>query len=521
METRRDGGTPQLELRGISKAFPGCLANDGISFRVMPGEIHALLGENGAGKSTLVKIIYGLLQPDSGTVLWEGRPVTGLDPNQARRLGIGMVFQHFTLFEALSVVENIALGLPGRQDLAALSDRIRGISESYGLPLAPDREVHALSVGERQRIEIVRCLLQDPRLLIMDEPTSVLTPQEAERLFETLHRLAGEGCAILYISHKLEEIRTLCHHATILRAGRVVAECDPTRESARNLAQLMIGEELRPPAHRSGQNPGEPLLTVRDLSAPAAERFGVTLERIALEARAGEIVGIAGVAGNGQNELMALLSGETRAADNDAIVMHGRTVGRRGPRARRALGVAFVPEQRLGHGAVPALSLAENAYLSGYARMGLTAGGLVRAEARDAYARRVVEEFDVRTAGIEADAGSLSGGNLQKFIVGREILQEPRLMIVAQPTWGLDAGAAAAIHAALVALAERGSAIVVISQDLDEILALSDRFFVMSEGRLSASLDPRAVSVEEIGLLMGGLQGAGAAEGPEAHAAQA
>ncbi len=518
---RRDGGTPQLELRGISKAFPGCQANDGISLRVMPGEIHALLGENGAGKSTLVKVIYGLLQPDSGTIHWDGRPVGGLDPKAARALGIGMVFQHFTLFEALSVAENIALGLPGRQDLAALSERIRGISESYGLPLAPEREVHALSVGERQRIEIVRCLLQDPRLLIMDEPTSVLTPQEAERLFETLHRLASEGCAILYISHKLEEIRTLCHHATILRAGRVVAECDPTRESARNLAQMMIGEELRPPAHKAGQNPGEALLTVRALNAPATERFGVALEGIALEARAGEIVGIAGVAGNGQNELMALLTGETRAADGESVVMLGRPVGRRGPRARRALGAAFVPEQRLGHGAVPGLTLAENAYLSGYARMGLTAGGLVRAGARDAYARRVIADYDVRTAGIEADAGSLSGGNLQKFIVGREILQEPRLMIVAQPTWGLDAGAAAAIHAALVALAERGSAIVVISQDLDEILALSDRFFVMSEGRLSASLDPRAVSVEEIGLLMGGLQGAGAAEGPEAHAAQA
>ena len=503
------GGT-LLSLEGITKAFPGTLANDDISLAVLPGEIHALLGENGAGKSTLVKIIYGVLVADRGVLRWQGQPVQVPSPKAARALGIGMIFQHFSLFEALSVTENIALGIEDTFDLDALAGRIAEVSEGYGLPLDPHRMVHSLSVGERQRIEIVRCLLNEPKLLIMDEPTSVLTPQEVGRLFDTLRRLSEEGCAILYISHKLEEIRDLCHKATILRHGRVVAVCDPREEDARSMAQMMIGEELKTPEHGVAKDRGEFLLKVNQLSLASADVFAVDLHDISFEVSGGEILGIAGVAGNGQTELMGALSGETPAAAPEAIEMMGRPVGRKGPRARRALGVAFVPEERLGHGAVPDMSLLDNAYLSGYERMGLTRGGFVDNAGRADYAQSILADFDVRTYGATATARSLSGGNLQKFIVGREILQRPSLIVVSQPTWGVDAGAAAAIHQALIDLASGGTAVVIISQDLDEIFQLCDRFRVINEGRVSKPLDPRNVSLEEVGLLMGGFHGAAA-----------
>lgn len=499
---------PLLELRGITKAFPGVIANQDISLKVMPGEIHALLGENGAGKSTLVKIIYGVLGADAGEIRWNGQPTAIANPNPARALGIGMIFQHFSLFEALSVTENIALAMKGSLDLGALAKRISELSQVYGLPIDPHRVVHTLSVGERQRIEIVRCLLNEPKLLIMDEPTSVLTPQEVERLFDTLRRLSREGRAILYISHKLEEIRDLCHKATILRHGRVVAECDPTMQSARDMAQMMIGEELRTPEHSGAKDTAEVKLVVEGLSVASDDPFGIDLDDVSFGVRGGEILGIAGVAGNGQRELMNAITGETLADVPEAIRMMGQAVGRKGPRFRRRLGVALVPEERLGHGAVPDMSLLENAYLSGYDRMNLTRAGFVVGAERAKYTKRIVSEFDVRTPSVDAAARSLSGGNLQKFIVGREILQTPELIVVSQPTWGVDAGAAAAIHQALIDLANGGAAVLVISQDLDEVFQLADRFLVINEGRVSRSLDPKEVSLEAVGLLMGGFHGA-------------
>jgi len=524
MTTGGAAGTPQLDLRGITKAFPGCLANDDISFQILPGEIHALLGENGAGKSTLVKIIYGVLAADSGEIRWQGQPARISSPKEARRLGIGMVFQHFSLFEALTVTENIALALDTPFKPRALEARIEELSDNYGLPLHPHRAVHSLSVGERQRIEIVRCLLQDPKLLIMDEPTSVLTPQEVDRLFETLHRLAAEGCAILYISHKLEELRALCHKATILRHGRVVGSCDPQVESAARMAQMMVGEAITLPQRRDAILTGAPRLSVTIDHLPAEDQLGVDLKDIRLSVRAGEVFGIAGVAGNGQAELMAALLGEVLCDDPDSVTIMGQPAGQLGPRRRRALGAAFVPEERLGEGAVPDLDLTENAYLSGYGRPDMTRRGFVRTGARNSYAQKVVSRFDVRTRGIESDARSLSGGNLQKFIVGREIQQHPDLLIIAQPTWGVDAGAAAAIHQAILDLAsghgtESGAAVLIISQDLDEVLTLCDRFAVMSEGRLSEPLDPREVSREEVGLLMGGVQGVDDSELTDSNAA--
>jgi len=518
--TSPSSSAPLLELSGITKAFPGTLANDHVDLAIMPGEIHALLGENGAGKSTLVKIIYGVLQAEEGEIRWQGRPIAIASPSAARKLGIGMVFQHFSLFEALTVAENIALAIDDPAARRGLRARIVEVSRAYGLPLDPDRAVHDLSVGERQRIEVVRCLLQNPRLLIMDEPTSVLTPQEVAKLFETLRRLAAEGCSILYISHKLEEIKALCEQATIMRQGRVVAQCDPRQETPQHLAELMIGSELKAPIHAQRRPAAAtPRLVVQGLTIPSGQQFGSDLKDIALSVAGGEVLGIGGIAGNGQNELTAALSGETLADRPDAILIDGRPVGDLGPGQRRSLGAAFVPEERNGHGAVRDMTLADNAFLSAHRRRRLVRHGLIDGRRTVGFAREVIAGFDVRTPGPAAEARSLSGGNLQKFIVGREILQQPGVLVVAQPTWGVDAGAEAAIHQALLDLAAGGAAVVVISQDLDEIFALCDRIAVIAGGRLSPARPIDAVTIEEIGLLMGGSATGSTAEGR--HAGQA
>jgi len=498
-----DAAPPRLRLEGITKAYPSVVANDGISLSVRPGEIHAVLGENGAGKSTLMKIIYGVVQPDAGTIFWDGRPVTIGSPARARALGIGMVFQHFSLFDTLTVSENIALALDPHALGGDLAHRIRTVSERYGMPLDPRRHVHTMSVGERQRVEILRCLLQEPRLLIMDEPTSVLTPQAVERLFETLRRLAAEGCSILYISHKLDEIRALCQRATVLRAGRVTGECDPRRESASSLAKMMIGGELPQPRHREATTRGDGSLVVRALSLAAEDPFGVELVDIDLSVRGGEIVGIAGVSGNGQKELLSVLSGEQPVAAAEAIVLNGVAAGRMDAASRRALGLAFVPEERLGRGAVPDMSLAENALLTAH-RQELTSRGFIRFDAVRAYARATIARFNVKAPGPEAAARSLSGGNLQKYIVGREILQGPRVMIAAQPTWGVDVGASAQIRQALIDLRDDGVAVLIVSEELDELLEICDQLMVIARGRLSRARPTRETNAEEVGLLMSG-----------------
>lgn len=497
------GAVPLVEMIGISKAYPGCLANDAIDLRLQAGRVHALLGENGAGKSTLVKILYGLLAADSGSINWLGKPVNIASPNVARELGIAMVFQHFSLFDSLTVLENIALGM----DVDAsdeLRQQIISVSTRYGLPLDPGRSVYSLSVGERQRIEIVRCLLQEPRLLIMDEPTSVLTPAEVEDLFETLERLASEGLAILYISHKLEEIRQLCHEATILRAGRKVAEADPGAESAHSLAALMMGSEMPPASVRHGERSGEVLLGLNDLSQLAADPHGISLHALQLHVRAGEIVGIAGVAGNGQDELMQVISGERRSPRADSLMLCGKAVGREDVGERRRQGLCCVPEERLGHAAVPTLSLADNAFLTAHHRKALRVGGFISPGRSRDFANEIIQRFNVQCHGAHALAGSLSGGNLQKFIVGREILQSPRVLVVSQPTWGVDAGAASAIHSAIQELADQGAAVLIVSQDLDELMQVTDRIGALCAGRLSAFFPTADITVQQVGLLMGG-----------------
>jgi ABC-type uncharacterized transport system ATPase subunit len=516
---RRPGGVPTLAAVGITKDFGSLRANDHVDFAIQPGEIHALLGENGAGKSTLVKILYGALQPTAGEIRWQGSPVVIANPAAARRLGIGMVFQHFSLFDSLSVTENISLALSGTVGLGGLRGRIESVSRDYGLPLRPESIVADLSVGERQRVEIVRCLLQEPRLIIMDEPTSVLTPQEADDLFVTLKRLAGEGCSVLYISHRLEEVRAICHHATILRHGKVVGECDPQGETAKALAGMMVGSEVhavRPPA--PAPEGAAVRLSVTRLSLPKPHPFAVELKDLSLDVRAGEIVGIAGIAGNGQDELFGALSGERLAGSDGEVRIDGAACGRKGITARRRLGAAFVPEERLGHGAVPRFRLSSNVVLTRYATGdGIARAGVVDSGVALGIAERVTKDYDVRKGTADPEASALSGGNLQKFVVGREIDRRPTVLVVSQPTWGVDAGAATTIRQALVDLARSGSAIVMISQDLDEILEISDRVAVIANGRLSRPRARADLPREAIGLMMTGIGMVPAGEVALAH----
>jgi len=496
---------PLLRLEGLTKAYPGVLANDDVSFEIGEGQIHALLGENGAGKSTLVKMIFGLVKPDAGQMVMRGAPYAPAQPSEARQNGVAMVFQHFSLFEALDVAENVALGMENPPPLRDLARRIREVSEEYGLPLDPSRLVGELSAGERQRVEIVRCLLQDPKLLIMDEPTSVLTPQEVEILFRTLRQLSREGTAILYISHKLEEIRAICDEATILRGGKKIATCDPREKSARDLAELMVGQLLTPP-ERPARVGGDVVLEVDRLSLASNNPFGTSLKDISFTLRAGEVLGIAGVAGNGQDELLVMLSGEL-LAPSEQVRLKGQAVGHLGPNGRRKLGLVAAPEERLGHAAAPDMSLTGNALLSGSERKGLVRRGFIDWRGTEAFAREIIARFDVRTPGPHVLARALSGGNLQKFVIGREIELSPDVIIVNQPTWGVDAAAAATIRQALLDLAGQGAGVLVISQDLDELLEVADSFAALNEGRLTPVRPARGLTVEEIGLMMGGAHG--------------
>lgn len=502
-----------LNIEGLSKIFGTLKANDCVDFDIVPGEIHALLGENGAGKSTLVKMLYGSLQPDGGTIRWQGKPVHIESPSAARQLGIGMVFQHFSLFEPLSAAENIALAIDGAGSLAKITKQASELGDTYGLPVNPNALIGDLSVGQRQRIEIIRCLMQNPKLIILDEPTSVLTPQEADKLFETLNKLRAQGTSILYISHKLEEVRALCDRATVLRHGKVVGHCIPAEETASSLAAMMVGAEIgsvardqKPSANTEAY---EPALRVNMLSQAGSGPFSVSLDRISLEVWPGEVVGIAGVAGNGQSEFFEALSGERlQTASPETISIAGNAVGMMGPNKRRSLGAAFAPEERFGHAAIQTMSLADNILLSRHASdKARYLGGLsiVKTSALRATLSKIVEKMDVRKSGDNPDASTLSGGNLQKFIMGREFDRDPKLFIVDQPTWGVDAGAAVRIRQGMVDLARGGAGVLVISQDLDELLTMCDRIAVMHEGHLTHSLSGKEMTRDAIGLLMGGM----------------
>jgi simple sugar transport system ATP-binding protein len=510
--------TPRLQLRGITKRYPGVVANQSVSLDVAPGQIHAVLGENGAGKSTLMKIIYGTVKPDEGEVCFNGQTVQVRNPQEARALGISMVFQHFSLFDTLTVAENVWLGLDKSLSLNDVRQSIQSKAEQYGLEIETERPVHTLSVGEMQRVEIVRALLTQPQLLILDEPTSVLTPQAVEKLFVVLRRLADEGCSILYISHKLHEIRALCTHCTVLRGGRVTGVCDPRQETNASLSRLMIGAE--PPAlGERTYDPGSVVLEVHRLSLPSGDAFGTSLEDVSLQVCAGEVLGIAGVSGNGQGELLYCLSGENTDAPAGSVRMGGHDVSRLSPGRRRKMGLHFVPEERLGRGAVPTFSLAENLLLTRQDAVGPFGWLKLGVLRQDAAA--IIANYQVKANGPDAAAKSLSGGNLQKFIVGREIEAKPKLLIVSQPTWGVDVGASAQIRGEILALRDAGCAVLVVSEELDELFEICDRLHVIAKGRLSPSVMRRDVTTERIGEWMSGLWDAPTARVGEQEAAHA
>ncbi|MEH2591536.1 ABC transporter ATP-binding protein [Bradyrhizobium sp. AZCC 1721] len=503
-DSQHTDAKPLLQAVGLTKRYGDFLADDRIDIDIWPQQIHALLGENGAGKSTLVKIIYGLIRPTGGEMRWQGEAMVLSGPSEARVRGIGMVFQHFSLFDNLTVAENVALGLDGRESFKDMSARLEEVSRVYGLPLDPKREVWQLSVGERQRIEIVRALMQYPKFLILDEPTAVLTPQEADQLFTVLERLKAEGRAILYISHKLEEVKRLCDTATILRGGKKISTCNPRMETAASLARMMVGGEIKEVKPAANRKITVPRLVVNDLSLEPDDPHGIQLQHISFELKGGEILGIAGVAGNGQDELFAALSGERLAQDPGTVVIDGTAAGHLSITRRRRLGAAFVPEERLGHGTAPRMKLSENALLTGHAASNMVQHGFVKTAAMLRTVDRTTEAFDVRKAKRDPEAATLSGGNLQKFIVGREILRNPAVLVVNQPTWGVDAGATAVIRQALLDLAASGAAVLVTSQDLDELAEITDRIAVMFHGRLSEPVATHDASREELGLLMGG-----------------
>ncbi len=502
-----------VELQGIDKSFGTVVANAGVSLNVRHGEVHALVGENGAGKTTLMKILFGLYQPDAGRIVLDGVPTVISNPQVAISHGIGMVHQHFMLLSSLTVAENIVLGVEptrGGLGLGMLIDRDRAraltreLSQRYGLRVDPDASVAELSVGLRQRVEILKALARGVKILILDEPTAVLAPQESAELFTILKSLVTQGMTIIFISHKLTEVMQVSDRVTVMRAGRKVGTVNTVETSSRELARMMIGRDSLPTVVKEPVIPGETVLEVVDLHAQD-DRGLAALRGVSLQVRAGEIVGIAGVEGNGQSELVESLTGlrETTAGQ---IRVLGHEISRLPPRARREAGLAAIPEDRLKHGIATAASIRDNLVMSRYYKPPLAWGPLLVPRRMAEYAWRLIRSGDIRTNDVDLPASSLSGGNMQKLVVARELGLDPCLLIAAQPTRGVDIGAIEAIHQRILAERRSGAAVVLVSAELSEVLALSDRIAVMYEGRITAMFDAGQVTEDELGLYMLGVK---------------
>ena len=497
---------PLVRMIGITKRFPGVIANDKVDFELMPGEVHALLGENGAGKTTLMNILYGLYRPDEGQIFIDGREVEIRSPRDAMRLGIGMVHQHFKLVSTLTVAENIALSLEGT-GLILPARRVRArileVAQHYGLEVDPDARIWQLSVGERQRVEILKLLIRNAKVLILDEPTTVLAPGEREELFKVLRKLAYEGRGIVFITHKLEEVFRVADRVTVLRKGRVVASGLPVRSTTPSeLAKLMIGRELKPRLVKKPARLGEPVLEVEDLSV-LDDKGLLAVRGVSFNVRRGEILGIAGVAGNGQRELVEAIIG-LRKPRSGRIRIDGHDVTGKAPADVLKLGVAYIPEDRARYGIVPDLSVAENLILKLYKVPPFKRGFFLDEEYILSWSRKVVSDFGIVTPNVRAPAGSLSGGNIQRLILARELSTRPKLIVASHPTFGLDVAATEQIRSLLIEQRERGAGVLLVSEDLSEIMELSDRIAVMHEGQIVGLLSPSEADVEKIGLMMSG-----------------
>ena len=498
--------TAVLEIRGVTKRFPGVLANDGIDLTVHQGQIVSLLGENGAGKSTLMNIVYGLYQPDAGEIRVNGEAVVLTSSADAIARGIGMVHQHFQLVPVLTVAENVVLGNEVRRgpflDLGRARREVAELSERYGLTVDPDARVEDLSVGAQQRVELIKALYRNADILILDEPTAVLTPAEVEHFFGVVRSLVDGGKSVIFITHKLKEVLAVADHVSVLRQGRVVGTADPATATEASLASLMVGREVVFEVPKGPADPGGVVLEVRDLVV-ADDRDVPMVNGVDLQVRAGEIVGIAGVEGNGQRELVEAVTG-MRAPIGGHITIDGHAIGGWTPRRVTELGVGHVPEDRGKHGLVASFSVADNLVLNRYHRSPFSRRGVFQRDAIADYARREVEAFDVRTPSIDTAAGSLSGGNQQKVVVARELSGDVKLLVVAQPTRGLDVGSIEFIHSQIVARRDAGAAVLLVSAELDEIFALADRIGVLYRGRLAAVIEREGATREHVGLLMAG-----------------
>ncbi|MCY7418195.1 MAG: ABC transporter ATP-binding protein [Chloroflexi bacterium] len=507
---------PALEMQGITKRYPGVVANDHIDLTIRPGEIHALLGENGAGKSTLMNILYGLAKPDEGQILLDGQPIVIGGPTDAIHRGINMVHQHFMLIPVLTVAENILLGeetMRGRifLDRREARQRIRDLGTRFGFDIDPDEKVGRLSVGWQQRVEILKALYRDARILVLDEPTAVLTPQETQEIFLVLRRLASQGHSIVFISHKLYEVMEIADRITVIRRGKVVGERIPAETDEDDLAELMVGREVQLTVPRGESHPADVMLSVRDLVVKN-DRGRVVVEGATFDVRAGEILGIAGVAGNGQDELVEAITG-LRRPTSGTIRLKGEDVTTTGPRDLHEMGVAFVPADRHRFGVVLSWPITDNIVLTDYYDAPYSHHKVRNDDAVRARAVEAIEQFDIRTPGPDVTVGALSGGNQQKVVVAREFGRELSLLVLDQPTRGLDVGSVEFIHRQAIAKRDAGTAILLVSAELDEVMELSDRIAVMYRGSLVAIVDGRTAHKDEVGLLMA-TGGAHASERP-------
>lgn len=493
-----------LDIQNISKSFPSVKANNKVSFGVQKNTVHAILGENGAGKSTFVKILYGLIKQDEGKIIYKNNELKISSPAEARKVGIGMIFQHFSLFESLTVRENLMLGIDEYVSYKKLEIKIENLIQKYKLTLDLDAPVISLSSGQKQKVEIVRVLLQNPKILVMDEPTSVLSPQEVKNLFITLNALVKNETTILYITHKLEEVITICNSVTIMRNGKVIETSSIGSNTSKTLATKMLGRNLEEITKDFSAIKDPVNFEVNNLSCKFNDPFFTDINNISLKVHRGEILGIAGVAGNGQSELMEILSGENLNIESGKILFNKKRIEKLNPQQRRNLSISFVPEDRLGHSAVPELSLIENTLLSRFYNNKFTKNGLIQKDFLDGHTKNIINLFNVKCLDTNSNASSLSGGNLQKYVIGREILSKPELLIISHPTWGIDAGAENFIRQSLIKLSKLGTSIIVISQDLDELIQISHKLSIIYNGTLSKSFNTDSIDIEKIGLLMGG-----------------